>query len=178
MPKYSDLMGHKFGKLTAISFIPEKRKWNCICDCGKKTKVFSSNLKRKNTQSCGCLNTHHKFSDETMSAKRALYASYKNQCAKKRGYSFFLKFEEFIHITQQDCHYCGKSPGQFCNRKYYSKIFFYNGLDRLDSNKDYEIDNVVPCCKECNRAKWDKNKNEFVAWLKRCFKHLKLTGLL
>ena len=63
-----DLTGQKFGKLTVISRNFEKQNqykkttghtkayWNCICDCGNKVIVSSSNLKNKTnpTSSCGC----------------------------------------------------------------------------------------------------------------------------
>jgi hypothetical protein len=29
--------------------------WNCICDCGTKTRVAENNLKSGNTKSCGCI---------------------------------------------------------------------------------------------------------------------------
>lgn len=48
--------------LTLIEKIPyrlpsgtSKPKWRCVCDCGKETIVFASNL--NTTQSCGCLST-------------------------------------------------------------------------------------------------------------------------
>jgi hypothetical protein len=52
------------------------------------------------------------------------------------------------------------------------KGFCYNGLDRVDNGKGYEIDNVVPCCKECNYAKCDRTQKDFVNWVKKCHDHL------
>jgi len=52
-----DLVGKKFGKLTVIKLLPkdgERRKWECICECGKKCVAIASNLKRGNKKSCGC----------------------------------------------------------------------------------------------------------------------------
>lgn len=56
-----DITGQRFGRLTAMK-PTEKRDngyivWKCICDCGKETYVNSHNLIRKNTFSCGCLNS-------------------------------------------------------------------------------------------------------------------------
>ena len=168
-----DITGQKFSKLLVISRFQGSGKWNCLCDCGKNVIVFGSNLKRSNTRSCGCL---RQPSDETLSSKKALYENYKRTGAKKRGRSFTLNFEEFINLTQQNCHYCGDKPNQYSKHYYAIKGFFYNGLDRVNNSRGYEIDNVVPCCKHCNRAKWEKSKDEFVGWLKRCFNHLKNLG--
>ena len=51
-----DLTGQRFGRLTVLSRIDKKgaSQWNCICDCGKETVVYSSNLRRGLTKSCGC----------------------------------------------------------------------------------------------------------------------------
>jgi hypothetical protein len=36
-----------------------------------------------------------------------IYRSYESSCAKNRGYSFLLDYEEFSNLVQQDCYYCG-----------------------------------------------------------------------
>ena len=59
-----DLVGKKFGRLTVLhradpwytaGGIPQVR-YVCKCDCGNEVTVFAGNLKKKNTQSCGCYN--------------------------------------------------------------------------------------------------------------------------
>lgn len=54
--------GDRFGKLTVIEFVGDKRykgkvhrMWRCKCDCGKETIVIQHNLMSGNTQSCGCM---------------------------------------------------------------------------------------------------------------------------
>lgn len=36
------------------------------------------------------------------------------------------------------------------------------GIDRWDNSRGYLADNVVPCCKDCNRAKMTRPPREFV----------------
>ena len=48
-----DLTGQRFGKLIALSYVGNQ-KWKCRCDCGNETIVFTSNLTRGHTISCGC----------------------------------------------------------------------------------------------------------------------------
>lgn len=54
MPKFKDITGHRFGRLTVValhSVGTGRAKWLCRCDCGNDTIVASS----KQTRSCGCL---------------------------------------------------------------------------------------------------------------------------
>lgn len=93
--------------------------------------------------------------------------------AKPVGREFSLTLEQVKKMIHEPCHYCGsvnqnrltvksKTPG-----KYLIKDFCYNGLDRVDNSVGYRIDNVVPCCAICNRAKNNLGKDEFLAWIER-----------
>ena len=48
-----DLTGQRFGKLTAIEYVGNK-KWRCICDCGKTIVARTAGLRNGETKSCGC----------------------------------------------------------------------------------------------------------------------------
>lgn len=62
--------------------------------------------------------------------------------AKRRGLSFSLSKEEYYRILANFiCYYCNNS---FKNE--YAGI----NLDRIDNNKGYEKENVLPCCGHCN----------------------------
>lgn len=50
----TDLTDKRFGRLTVKAWAGDSR-WVCACDCGKTTKVSTSNLNRVNTTSCGCI---------------------------------------------------------------------------------------------------------------------------
>lgn len=59
---FLDLTGKKFGKLTAIKRVENKKgshltRWLCRCDCGKEKVVSSNSLMKGNTTSCGCRKT-------------------------------------------------------------------------------------------------------------------------
>ena len=59
MSKKVDLTGQRFGRLVAIKNTGEKNNdgrflWLCRCDCGNETKVYSDNLRKEKTKSCGC----------------------------------------------------------------------------------------------------------------------------
>lgn len=56
MTKALDLTGQQFGKLTVIERAESKgrTRWRCVCECGNETVVFTNNLTRLHTTSCGC----------------------------------------------------------------------------------------------------------------------------
>jgi hypothetical protein len=45
----------------------------------------------------------------------------------------------------------------------------YNGIDRVDSTKGYFNENVVSCCKVCNRAKSNLSLDEFKEWISKVY---------
>ena len=59
MPAFKNLTGKKFGRLTAIRPLKERRNgfvmWLCVCECKKPTEVRSNRLLSGGTQSCGCV---------------------------------------------------------------------------------------------------------------------------
>lgn len=54
------LTGQTFGRLTAMYATGDhddqgRRVWRCVCDCGVWKDATTSDLRRRRTQSCGCL---------------------------------------------------------------------------------------------------------------------------
>lgn len=61
-----DLSAQRFGRLTVLEEIPERRGphrrvvWQCRCDCGNLTKATTADLRQGKRVSCGCVQiTHH-----------------------------------------------------------------------------------------------------------------------
>lgn len=59
-----NLIGQRFGKLLVLRETNERTEngmaiWECLCDCGKITKICSSNLIGKKILSCGCTKQSH-----------------------------------------------------------------------------------------------------------------------
>lgn len=54
-----DLAGQRFGRLTAIRPIEERKAgrivWECVCECGNTAYVSADSLRSGDTKSCGCL---------------------------------------------------------------------------------------------------------------------------
>ena len=64
--------------------------------------------------------------------------------AAERGYIFALTFPQFMKFWQKPCTHCGDEIETI-------------GLDRVDSSKPYQRDNVEACCRVCNAMKSDTN---------------------
>lgn len=179
MGKFIDLTGKKFGWLTVIKReYPNAKwghiKWLCKCDCGNEKIILGDSFKYGKTKSCGCLNKKTGRKNRLKSGisnMRTLFRHYKRS-AKKRGYNFELTIEQFAEITKKDCYYCGTKPNQIA--KHYSCFgdYIYNGIDRIDNNKGYTIENVVSCCKQCNFAKRDLTTKEFKDWIKNIYEKM------
>lgn len=170
-----DLIGQKFSMLSVVSRSTNGKfgnsRWVCKCTCGRETIVDSHNLRRGTTRSCGCLDTHGRLISEDESSKNFLFFRYRKTCAKDRSLSFNIGREYFLNLVQQPCFYCGVLPKREIKSTRAVKGFLYNGLDRVDNARGYEIDNVVSCCKECNYAKRDMTQRDFIIWVKRCHDH-------
>lgn len=64
--KLLDLSQQRFGKLVVNKYIKSENKWECTCDCGNTTKVYSANLRSGDTTSCGCEAHKYKVSKEQL----------------------------------------------------------------------------------------------------------------
>ena len=174
MPKLIDMTGKKFGRLTIIKRMSDKYKhttWLCKCKCGKE-KIIRRDSLINGTKSCGCLIV------ETIKKRMSLpfgIASMRElirickASAKKRGYKYELTEKQFIEITKRDCYYCGAKPSKTENKRHVNGIYIGNGIDRINNNKGYTIDNVVPCCKICNQAKHTLTLQEFKDWIVKVY---------
>lgn len=130
----------KHGRLTIIKTVQIKGRtyYECVCQCGEKKFVHSSNMKR--THSCGCLNsemakkrfTVHgmRQSDEYRIWTGMKYRCYNKNCPKYKIYGGrgvvvcdrWMSFQNFFEDM-------GNRPS-----KYYS-------LDRINNNLGYSKEN-------------------------------------
>jgi cytidyltransferase-like protein len=167
-----DLSGQRFGRLVVQEDyeIRNRRRtfWQCLCDCGNQ-KWISRNSLQDGTQSCGCLSKELKSLEPGQAACNKLFKRYKSDAAR-RNYEFKLTFEEFVTCCKQNCYYCDNMPMK-CNKVSDNGDFVYNGIDRIDPNQGYLIDNCVSCCARCNLAKGTMSKSEFLLLAKRVYRH-------
>jgi hypothetical protein len=181
MSKFTkDLTNTKINLLTPIRFEYRHRHnlssnsnmawWLCKCDCGNEKWVRAAELLNGHTKSCGCYQKKFNKKDFGVSAFTNLYNKYKCS-ARYRNLEFNLSKEEFTSLTKQKCYYCGIEPKQSIETVCKNGNYIFNGVDRIDNSKGYTLDNCVPCCGICNKAKRDMTYNEFIEWIDRIIKN-------
>lgn len=156
--------GTVFGKLTVIAAYGSNKFRSstslCRCECGKETIATNQQLKQKTKKSCGC-SRHPTLPIEQLIKNSAI--CHIKLGARKRGYQFELSDELLYSLLDDKCHWCGRSNVNKSLKRYREKSNKgYNGIDRLDNSIGYTETNSVPCCWDCNRAKHNDKKEEFL----------------
>jgi hypothetical protein len=143
MPKFIDLTGKRFGKLTVLGETPKTKKyiiWLCLCDCGKETSVSVANLANGHTRSCGCLQseiTKKRNVTHNMRHTRIYYiwTTMKARCSNSRSSNRSIYFDKGIRF----CDKWGTFEGFYEDMKdgYADNL----SIDRIDNDKGYSKDN-------------------------------------
>jgi hypothetical protein len=89
------------------------------------------------------------------------YNVYKFSANNKRM-NFEINKEEYVDLVKIPCYYCGIIQDKG-----------FNGIDRLDSNKNYIKDNCVSCCEMCNMMKGTSSPTIFVHRAEHILTYLK-----
>lgn len=173
--------------VSAINHIRQGKSWANLekikkttkkCTTCKKDKPFTDYFKANTPDGLRnrCKECHNKSNSEWRGStvkgqeynrrqartSRARY-SYGKSAAKRRGIEFTLSVEEFIYILSSGkCHYCGYDINEYGV-----------GLDRKDNSHGYIMENVVPCCAECNKVKNDIFTYGEMIELGKTVKHIK-----
>lgn len=133
----------------------------CNTCCKNLPFEFFIGCKNKITKTCEkCRESNHTQdllrdkehrNELTRNSIKEKYRCYIKDCPK-RNLTFALSYDDFVYITQSLCYYCGiiQTRG-------------FNGIDRIDSNKDYILENCVSCCQMCNYMKGSIGYSIFIA---------------
>lgn len=172
--KYS--INTKIDNLTITSIDSKLSQYHLTCTCGTVCKGRSLYVDRiiqgfSKLGFAGCkicrynyirnrkMNSSEKYS--------TIYHRYKKS-ARNRGLEFTLSLNEAAELFSSPCVYCKSIPSNTCIRTAYM-IYSYTGIDRLDNNKGYIQNNVVPCCQSCNLAKYTKSISEFLSQTEKIY---------
>tara|TARA_Y100000310_G_scaffold335106_1_gene416344 strand:- start:680 stop:1303 length:624 start_codon:yes stop_codon:yes gene_type:complete len=174
-----DLKDRIFGRLTAIKSVGKHTNghvlWECLCVCGNIKNVPSRYLIRGFTKSCGCLIKDsakkaakargilmrgQRHTEYGSSAFNIIYHDYKRR-ARQYGIVFDLTKEDFKILIQKECYICGVKNSNRCENKICYGEFVYNGLDRVNNEAGYTLDNIMSCCRRCNRLKKNMSLEKF-----------------
>ena len=175
----AQLEGSRFSRLAVLGRVGSKYNgqalWKCLCDCGNYHEVTTHSLRRGQTKSCGCLRTERNREPHAptyilpvgQSAKNKLMTAYKRSAAL-RNKLFLLTEGQSTKYFGGNCFYCGAEPSNTSKTK--GGDYIYNGIDRIDNNLDYVVENCVSCCKVCNSMKSKMDAVDFLDHVKRIAK--------
>ena len=168
--------GTSFGKLCVLSEQSSgvTRKWLCICECGHDVSITYDDL--QSVTKIWCSACAKRVNEERLAARaiRYLHNNY-TQHARHRGYRFLLTEAEFVELVTAPCSYCGITSGNTYIEPNTKEAYNYNGVDRIDPAGDYEISNVTTACRDCNFAKQQLTRDQFLALVRRVSVHLNLS---
>lgn len=180
--RYQDLAGLRFTKLLVIKKAYTKNHaqfWECLCDCGSICYVRTGDLNRRQ-RSCGCSKIDLiRQAHFHIAKKRGVYtenAAYNRvfcvyrYAAKRKDHKWALTQEQTFALFKSVCFYCGTPPYYKMYYKNKGVEFAYNGIDRVDNECGYEVDNVVSCCRPCNMSKNWETQEAFFARIARIYK--------
>ncbi len=100
MPRFIDLVGQRFSRLTVGSLVEmtsQGARWLCRCECGAEVIVSRGNLATGNTKSCGCLRrdvsserslTHGATQGATRTPEYEIWASMIQRCRNSKAKAF------------------------------------------------------------------------------------------
>lgn len=177
-----NILGKTFGMLRVEAYshcngAPHGHYWFCSCSCGSfRLRPYNKHdLMSGRITNCGCV---RKVSLEKRRKpnNHALWVKiYQNVMwgAKKRKYNFELTFDQVKKLCTKPCFYCGRENVNRRTSKW-SEIRF-NGIDRIDNDLGYTLENSVTACGPCNKLKSDMSQEEFINLIKLISTNLKLT---
>lgn len=158
MSNLRDLTGQRFGELTVVRRGPNgagrNTRWLCRCSCGNETLVFSGNLTRGFTTSCGCtrmektaskLATHR----ETKTRLYQIWYNMKTRCNNPNS-------RQYVYYGGRGISVCEVWEKYENFRKWAMDSGYSDELtiERLDVNGDYEPNN----CEWVTRKQQANNK--------------------
>lgn len=165
-------IGAKYGTLTVVALRVGAKNIHpmadCVCDCGRRRMVRQTKLRRRLADCCSFCSHRRGWQERTRMDEeevrlRKQEGWYRGN-ARRRGISWELSRQEFRHLVQGACNYCGNSPA--------------GGIDRLRNSDGYVRHNSVSCCSVCNFAKRDLSAVEFLDWIRKVYHHAKSHGIL
>jgi hypothetical protein len=178
-------IGKKYGKLTILNMFRNSKNrqtmCECRCECGNIHYTNIHNLRKSRNMSCGCSRRKiYTYIERVAAIHKKLYGSTIVARSKELKLDYNITLNDYIMLIKQPCYYCGALSSNYSYDKRVMKldgtfdknhkvIYRYNGIDRLDSNKGYLRNNVVPCCKYCNHSKSNRTSEEFVSWMKNLY---------
>ncbi len=147
-------------------YTAKKQSGQCL-DCGTNLDRFVLGLRDKKVQRCEqcyekmrTVEENRERDERNYKAERKKntephYRLYKKG-ACQRNLWFDLTIDQFTKLVNKPCFYC--------NTYIDNEVI---GIDRIDSELGYSLENCVPCCDICNFMKNDMNVKDFLTHISK-----------
>lgn len=155
--------------------------WVMRCKrCGQEFETAAYNITKGSATHKHCLVTWHENHKDDKRKEpipndgahvNALYGRYRNS-ARERKLLFDITKDQAKCLFEQPCHYCGALPSVRYTHASLAGQYAWNGIDRVNSELGYTINNCVPCCGTCNFAKGTKTIEDFRTWIEKVYLHM------
>jgi len=125
----------------------------CWCkECHKKyTKFYNMTYNIRNKKS---------LNEKVRTNLRARFNNAHNT-AKHKNKEWSISYDDFLIIVAKSCVYCGEN-------------IEIRGMDRINNNLGYTLENIASCCSLCNYLKRDLSVEEFKNHIRKIYIHLKI----
>lgn len=160
-----DLTNLIFNKLKVLNYSHKNEKgnyiWKCQCNCGNYRYVSSYELTKNKVKSCGCDDSQKKKGKTNPRWKgyeeiSGHYWCQLKQNAKVRNLKVEIVLQDIWNLFLKQNRKCIMSGLDI------SFIKKTASVDRIDSEKDYTLDNIQIVHKDINRIKQYFSKNRFI----------------
>ena len=168
-----NLTGKVFGYLTVIGRSSLKNKygkvyWDCSCKCGGSHILTTERLTSGSAHSCGCKNLRRSKDNPHFTGYQEisgnLWFRIKDE-AKRRGIQFNVTLEEVWDLFVKQGRKCKLTGLDLTFGKSSKDSSRTTSLDRIDSQKGYDIANLQWVHKDIN---WMKNRFNNEYFIKMC----------
>jgi len=158
---YANLEGQKFGKYLVLRKDKERSgRYIALCECGNEKSTSAYALVNHTTQQCK--DCYHK----TLSLNLGNLPGTTKRNAETRGLTFNIDKDFMWNLFLKQNKKCALSGVDLkIGHGNYSRETTAS-LDRIDSSKGYEPDNVQWVHKNINTMKWSFKQEEFLNWCK------------
>lgn len=158
MSEFIDLTGQKFGRLTVIQRVPNKKDkimWLCKCICGTEIVCAGNHLKSGDSRSCGCYRREKRTTHSmTNSRLYSIWENMKTRCNNPQSKRYKDYGERGIHV-------CDLWANDFVAFHEWAISNGYSDdltIDRINVNGDYTPEN----CRWITLAEQNINKRNNV----------------